>query len=177
VGLDLMDNDTERARASLQTIRDVSKEALDELRSMLAALRQDEDEAPRSPAPGLSRVPALVDATRRLGIEVTTTVTGTVSRLPDAVDLAAYRIVQESLTNIARHAAATKATVTVAYGEEVLTVEVQDNGRGASGKAARPGSGIIGMRERAAALDGALDAGPVTGGYRVRATLPRRSPA
>ncbi|HVU60021.1 MAG TPA: sensor histidine kinase [Mycobacteriales bacterium] len=176
VGLDLMDSDPEQARASLRTIRDVSREALDELRSMLAALRQEDDEAPRAPAPGLSRLEALVDSTRRLGIAVTTRVTGTVTALPASVDLAAYRIVQESLTNVARHANASRATVVLRYDQEAFALDVCDDGRGGPTDAASRGSGITGMRERAEALGGSLDAGPTSGGgFRVRATLPLRA--
>jgi signal transduction histidine kinase len=176
VGLDLLDNDPDQARASLGAIREASKEALEELRSMLAPLR-DGDHAPLTPAPGLSRLPGLVDSTRSLGLAVVTEVSGAVVTLPAALDLAAYRIVQESLTNVVRHAQACRATVRLRYAEDALSIEVRDNGRGTSVAAPVHGSGITGMRERAASLGGELHAGPMPGGgFLVEATLPLRTP-
>ena len=178
MGLDLMDSQPEQARAALSAIKSASKEALEELRAMLTALRHDGD-APRSPAPGLDRLPVLIELSRAAGLPVEVEVTGTASPLPAAVHLAAYRIIQESLTNVARHAGRARVTVRVTYAEQDVRVDVDDDGTAPSGRAAAvgTGSGITGMRERAAALGGDLSAGfRDGGGFRVSARLPLRSP-
>ena len=176
VGLDLIESRPEQARAALAAIKTVSKEALDELRSMLDALRQDGDEAPRSPAPGLARVPELVELTRAAGLTIEVTTIGERRPLSTATDLAAYRIIQESLTNVARHAGPVAVSVRVAYGDDSLLVEVADNGRPRStDNKAGPGSGsgIAGMRERATTLGGTFSAGyRPDGGFAVTAHLP-----
>jgi signal transduction histidine kinase len=179
VGLDLMDSDPAQARAALSAIKTVSREALDELRSMLAALRQTGEQAPTAPTPGLARLPELAQLTRAAGRPVRIEVSGATRTLPAAVDLAAYRIVQESLTNVARHAGPGAATVRLGYRADGVSVEVSDNGRGvpggrqASGTGGGTGSGIAGMSERAAALGGHLTAGPRDGGgFVVSAWLP-----
>jgi signal transduction histidine kinase len=182
VGLDLMDSRPEQARASLAAIKTVSKEALDELRTMLVALRQAGEDVPRAPAPGLERLPELLDLTRAAGLSVTEEVTGDQRPVPPAVAVAAYRIVQESLTNVARHAGLATALVRLSYQPEHLLVEVVDDGRAPNGKlpadngggsGGGSGSGIAGMRERAATVGGRLDAGPLPGGgFAVVADLP-----
>ena len=180
VGLDLMDTHPEQARSSLAAIKTVSKEALDELRTMLVALRQAGEDVPRAPAPGLERLPELLDLTRAAGVSVRSEVTGQPRPVPTAVAVAAYRIVQESLTNVARHAGPASAIVRLSYQPDRLVVEVLDNGRApaANGKPA-PGSGtgIAGMRERAAIVGGQLEAGPrPRGGFEVAAELPLGPP-
>jgi signal transduction histidine kinase len=173
VGLDLMDADPGQARAALTAVRAVSSQALGELRAMLSALREAGEQAPRSPAPGLGRLPELIARTSAAGVSVTAHVTGQARPLPAAVDLAAYRIVQESLTNAARHARAASVTVQVAYGEDDLRIDVADDGRGVPAGRAGSGTGIHGMRERAVALGGQFEAGPRPGrGFGVRARLP-----
>jgi len=187
VGLDLMDTQPEQARTALAAVKTVSSQALGELRAMLSALRDADEDAPRSPAPGLARLPDLISRTGPAGLAVTTDVTGSPRDLPAAVDLAAYRIVQESLTNVARHAGPTTVAVRVAYGERDLSLEIIDGGCGADGRrtpnggaptANLPshgmgGTGIPGMRERALALGGQFEAGPCPGqGFQVRAWLP-----
>jgi signal transduction histidine kinase len=176
VGLDLMDTQPDAARAALGAIKTASKEALNELRSMLAALRNSEEDAPRAPTPGLARLDELVELTRAAGITVVVQTIGERSALPAAVDLAAYRIVQESLTNIARHAGPATATVRLAYRTDGLDVDVSDDGKAAMGNGGRlpgTGSGIVGMRERALAIGGRFSAGPRTsGGFTVSAHLP-----
>ncbi|HEX3750894.1 MAG TPA: sensor histidine kinase [Streptosporangiaceae bacterium] len=175
VGLDLMDSDPDQARAALTAIRSVSREALDELRSMLATLRQAGEQPPTAPTPGLARLPELTELTRAAGIPVRTEAAGTARPLPAAVDLAAYRIIQESLTNVARHAGPATATVRLDYQAGGVSVQIRDDGRPAPGSrpAAGPGSGIAGMTERAAALGGELTAGPRPGGgFAVTAWLP-----
>ena len=187
VGLDLMDTQPEQARTALAAVKTVSSQALGELRAMLSALRDADEDAPRSPAPSLTHLPDLISLTGPAGLAVTTDVTGSPRALPAAVDLAAYRIVQESLTNVARHAGPTTVAVRVTYGEHDLSLEITDGGCGAGGHrtpnggapaANRPdrgmgGTGIPGMRERALALGGQFEAGPGPGqGFQVRARLP-----
>jgi signal transduction histidine kinase len=182
VGLDLMDERPEQARAALAAIKTVSREALDELRGMLVALRQPGEDPPRAPsaAPGLGRLPGLAALTRAAGLPVSIEETGQVRPLPPETDLAAYRIIQESLTNITRHARASRATVRLAYAGDGLDIEVTDDGQPAEatvpdgpGGPANGGTGIGGMRERAAALGGRLAAGPRPGGgFAVTARLP-----
>jgi signal transduction histidine kinase len=173
VGLHLMDAQPEQARAALTTIKSASDEALAEVRSVLGILRTEQDGAPRTPTPGLDRV---ADLAADAGFEVRTEVSGEPYPLPAAVDRAAYRIVQEALTNVRRHAGAgANATVSLGYATRELTVQVDDDGRGAGDREVEEaaGNGIAGMRERAAALGGDLSAGPrAGGGFRVRATLP-----
>jgi len=176
MGLDLIDSQPEQARAALGAIKSASKEALEELRTMLTTLRQDDD-APRSPAPGLDRLPELIELTRAAGLNVEVEVAGKALPLPAAVHLAAYRIIQESLTNVARHAGRARVMVRVSYDDGAVHVEIDDDGKVPSreGSAIGTGSGITGMRERAAALGGDLSAGfRHGGGFRVSARLPVR---
>ena len=143
---------------------------------MLTTLRQDDD-APRSPAPGLDRLPELIELTRAAGLNVEVEVAGKALPLPAAVHLAAYRIIQESLTNVARHAGRARVMVRVSYDDGAVHVEIDDDGKVPAGRAAAfgTGSGITGMRERAAALGGDLSAGfRHGGGFRVSARLPVR---
>jgi signal transduction histidine kinase len=187
VGLDLWDSQPEQARAALTAIRAVSKDALGELRTMLAALRQADEAgeaAPRTPAPGLDRLPELLAMTTAAGLRVRSEIAGEPGPLPAVVDLAAYRIIQESLTNVARHAGPASARVCLTYAPDGLGIEVTDNGRMAAGGPAAAvsglalpgaGTGIAGMRERAAAVGGRLEAGPRPGGgFAVTARLPLR---
>jgi signal transduction histidine kinase len=165
----------EEAGAALRTIREKSREATGEVRAALDLLREPEGETPRAPAPGLAQLEELVVAAAELQVELS--VTGAARPLPAAVDLTAYRIVQESLTNVIRHAEAGEATVSIHYEPDAVVVEVDDDGRGSTNGAATAadGHGLAGMRERAAALGGRLEAGPVPhrgGGFRVRAWLP-----
>jgi signal transduction histidine kinase len=181
--LHLIDEQPERARAALATIKDVSREALTELRSVLGALRQVDEEAPRSPTAGLARLDDLVARTRAGGLTVDVEVTGQPAPLPSGVDLAAFRIVQEALTNVTRHAAARSATVRLVYGDGDLVVQVDDDGIGTTGWSPNGvgrdgGNGIAGMRERASALGGTVRAAARPGGgFRVRAWLPVGGPA
>jgi signal transduction histidine kinase len=174
VGLHLMDSRPEQAREALTAIKTASAEALREVRAVLGVLRPEEEAAPRAPAPGLDR---LADLTAEAGLPVAVRVRGTARPLPAEVDRAAYRIVQEALTNVRRHAgSAVTATVTIGYGNGDVTVRVDDNGQGADGADATeppPGGGIAGMRARAVALGGDLTAEPrAEGGFRVEARLP-----
>ena len=181
VALHLMDAQPEQARTALTAIRGASKEALVELRSVLGVLRQVDEEEPRQPAPGLRRLDELAERTRQAGLDVRVELEGEPRPVPSGVDVAAYRIVQEALTNVLRHAGADTAQVRVRYAEHTLTVEVVDDGA-AAGTSGTPGttggSGIAGMRERASALGGDLTAGPAPGGgFRVWAELPTEGTA
>jgi len=163
----------QEAAQALAAIKQTSKQALAELREILGVLRQDEDAQPRAPAAGLAQLDALLEQTRRRGLEVELEVQGQPKLLPTAVDLAAYRIVQESLTNVSRHAGCETARLEITYGRSALTVAVSDEGAGDQGFDEGAGHGIAGMRERARALGGSLIAGPRPDrGFEVRASLP-----
>jgi len=175
VALHLMDEQPEQARTALTAIRDASKDALGELRSVLDILRQTDEAPPRSPTASLADLPQLVAGTEAAGLTVHTDIRLPAEPLPSGLDLAAYRIVQEALTNVTRHANAQSATVRISQDDGGLIVEVVDDGRGGPTHASAPGAGtgISGMRERAAALGGELDAGArPDGGFAVRARLP-----
>ncbi|WP_336207893.1 sensor histidine kinase [Nonomuraea sp. LPB2021202275-12-8] len=165
--LHLMDDNPEQARTALSTIKTASKEVLGEMRSVLNVLREG---APRSPTAGLDRLDELAE---RSGLDVTLERVGS-RPLPPQVERAAYRIVQESLTNAARHAPGAKVTVRLEYGPAELAVHIADTGATAPAVLSGEGSGngIPGMRERAAALGGTLAAGPSGAGFQVSARLP-----
>lgn len=174
-GLHLMDRQPEQARASLVAIRQASKEALDELRTTLGLLRQVEDPAPRAPAPSLALIDGLIVGARSAGVIVDVAVDGTPCELPAGVDLAAYRIVQESLTNVIRHARTDSMRIAIGYRPSELLIDIADDGVGAGGTSPSTvgGSGMTGMRERAEALGGELVVGSQAGGgFRVHARLP-----
>lgn len=170
VGLALLDTDPEQARTALTTIKAASKEALGEVRQVLDTLRAP-GEAPRAPAPGLDRLPDLVEQAARAGLTVD--VEGEPPRLAPGTDLAAFRIVQEALTNVVRHSVSRHARVHVDHDRRTLRLCVDDDGPGTGADAGGSGNGLAGMRERAAALGGTIEAGPRTdGGFRVLAVLP-----
>ena len=169
----VMDRRPEQARESLLAIKAASSEALAELRSTIGPLRADEHDAPRAPTPSLARLDPLLETAARAGLPVDVGVRGEPRPLPAAVDVAAYRIVQESLTNVVRHAQAHGATVTLDYSRGSVELEVIDDGRGANGASGAPGHGIAGMQERAEAVGGRVETGPrFSGGFRVWARLP-----
>jgi signal transduction histidine kinase len=164
-----------RAAEALATIKQVSRETLVELRSVLGALRQVDEAAPRGPAPSLASIDELFARAAATGISTDVDVRGTARPLPVAADLAAYRIVQEALTNVARHSGTTAASVRIEYGDGDVIVQVDNDGR--TNGAVVPGNGITGMTERAVALGGKVQAGPRPGGgFRVRAWIPTREP-
>ncbi len=170
VGLALLDTDPEQARTALTTIKDQSKEALGEVRQVLDTLRSPGD-APRAPAPGLDRLPELVEQAASAGLTVE--VAGKPPRLSPGTDLAAFRIVQEALTNVVRHSGSRRAHVRLDRDGNTLLLRVDDDGPATGAEAGGSGNGLAGMRERAAALGGTIDAGPrPDGGFRVLATLP-----
>ncbi|MCW3840712.1 sensor histidine kinase [Micromonospora yasonensis] len=174
IALHLLGKRPEQAEAALTAISRTSKEALDELRVTLTVVRRDGAVDERAPAPGLGQLPQLRERLAGAGVPVTVEVDGEPRTLPVAVDLAAYRVVQESLTNVLRHAGPATATVRVRYAPAEIAVEVTDTGRGAAAAPARTGGfGLAGMRERVTALGGTFAAGPAPGGgFRVYATLP-----
>ncbi len=175
----LLATEPERTAESLAAIRAASKEGLRELRAILDVLRRsDEPAAPGTPVPGLARLDALAAGVRQAGLPVSVQVEGEPRPLPAVADLAAFRVIQEALTNTVRHAGPATAAVTVTYGPGDLRVEVTDTGAGAAlpkSAAASNGAGhgIRGMRERAAAAGGTIEIGPVeSGGFRVAAWFP-----
>jgi len=185
VALHLMDRQPDRARDALTAIREVSGQALAELGPVLGALR--DGGAPLAPVPGVSRLSELAARARAAGFDVSVTAEGAARELPAGVDAAAYRIVQEALTNTVRHSGGRTANVLLRYSGDELVIEVDDDGDGGavlsgsgfsgSGHAGWPdggsGNGLAGMGERARALGGTLEAGPrPDGGFRVLARLP-----
>ncbi|MFD6328045.1 sensor histidine kinase [Streptomyces niveus] len=181
VAAHLFDIRPEQTRKSLSELVETTSHALDELRSTVGLLRQSGDTAgPAEPAPGLSRLPALLASFRGAGLEVSVEQEGTARPLAPGVDLTAYRIVQEALTNVTKHAATGTARVHLAWNRDRVTITVADDGEGATGRpgaVAVPGRsagyGLIGMRERATAAGGQLSAGRrPEGGFLVSAELP-----
>jgi signal transduction histidine kinase len=174
VALHLMDKQPEQARVALSVIRDASKEALRELRSVLDVLRQINEEPPRSPSPNLASLGDLVSRASEAGLQVHTEVSGDLTGLPASVDLAAFRIVQEALTNVMRHSGQASSSVSVICSEQELTLRIDNEaGKEGSHNGIGLGQGILGMKERAAALGGVVDARPRSdGGFRVFARLP-----
>ncbi|MEU8479703.1 sensor histidine kinase [Streptomyces hygroscopicus] len=200
VAAHLFDARPEQTRESLKELVETTSDALDELRATVGLLRQTGDaDMPADPAPGLSRLPTLLESFRRAGLEVTVHQEGTARPLPPGVDLTAYRIVQEALTNVTKHAGTGSARVRLAWSRDRVTITVADDGRGtrtAPGASTRPGAstgpggfstgpsgstvpdrppgyGLIGMRERATAVGGHLSAGRrPEGGFLVSTQLP-----
>jgi signal transduction histidine kinase len=180
VAAHLADREPGRAASVLAAIEAASHDALGELRAILGVLREaDGAEAPREPVPGLDAVPSLVDRFRTAGGDIELGVAGVQpERIPEAVQLAAFRIVQESLTNATRHAPGAAARIRLAYERDRLCVMIENNsGNERNGNGRGDGVGIAGMRERANALGGSLEAGADPRGFKVTAELPyRRGP-
>ena len=173
VALHLLDEQPERARPTLEAIKDASSETLREMRSVLDILRKPGEQPPRSPTAGVGGLDELISRTKAAGISVDARVSGSPRGLPASVDLAVYRIVQEALTNVARHAHPAAALVRLAYTDESIEILVEDDGLRAHELNGYGGNGIAGMRERVAALGGEFSAGPRPEvGFRVRALLP-----
>jgi signal transduction histidine kinase len=167
------DGEAKEVEPALAAIKQASAETLREMRSVLGTLRQADEAAPRAPEPGLGNLEALVGRMREAGVEIDLSFTGERRELPGSVDLAAYRIAQEALTNVARHAPGQPARVEVAYDEEGLTVTVSNPTAAGAPGAPEAGNGIVGMRERATGLGGTLEAGrDGEGTFTVRARLP-----
>jgi signal transduction histidine kinase len=178
----VIDSEPDQARDALAIIEITTRRALHEMRLLVGMLRDPDDRpAELSPVPGLADLDRLIADTAVAGVIVEVDVEGEARPLPPAADLSAYRIVQEALTNVVRHAGPTRARVLIGYRPAELSIEVTDDGpRGLrpSDRAPRPiapaggGHGLIGMRERAALFGGKLEAGPHAAGFRVRVTLP-----
>jgi signal transduction histidine kinase len=168
--------DPARVRGLMVTVEETGRSALEEMRRLLGALRPSLDEhelPPPEPQPGLAALDSLLDQVRAAGLPVTLTRSGDPTPLPDAVDLSAYRIVQEALTNVLKHAGPANACIRLSYAEDRVEIAVVDDGRGGSSSLPGSGQGLTGMRERASLLRGALEAGPQPGGgFRVHVTLP-----
>ena len=176
VGVHVGREEPERALEALESIKGVSNRALQDLRHAIGALRDGAGEESTHPTPSVEGVPELVRQARAAGVPVDLRVEGTPADLPAALQVAIYRIVQEGLTNVMRHAGGARAMVLVAVSAEEVAVEVRDDGSGTPTKVttAGTGSGLAGMHERAGALGGSLQSGAlVGGGFRVRAVLPR----
>jgi signal transduction histidine kinase len=172
VGMHVLDTDVAEARRAFGNISRTSRSSLTEIRRLLAVVRTAEGSPSYAPVPGLGDLERLVTEVNDAGLVVDLDVEGDVGRVPPGVGLAAYRIVQEALTNTLRHANAGRATVKLDCTADVVTIEVIDDGRGPHVSRA-PGHGLIGMRERVAVYGGTLDTGARVGrGYRVAAELP-----
>jgi signal transduction histidine kinase len=170
VALDAFDSDPAEARESLRLAQDVRGRAMTDLKSLVGVLREGSEPPRDAPADDLDGVERLAGQVRAAGLEVSVNEFGERAGVPAPVATAVYRVVQESLTNTVRHAGASRVAVTLRYAPDNVLVDVQDNGRGAD--AVTDGHGIAGMRERVAALGGALTAGPGKSGFTVRATIP-----
>jgi signal transduction histidine kinase len=173
--------DEPEVRAALDTIAVTGRQTVDEMRSLLGVLRSVDDGSAGTPAevaaklapqPGLAELPALVDSVQRAGLSVTCRVEGRPQPLPAALDLSAYRVVQEALTNALRHAPGAHATVVVGFADADLSLQVRDKGGDRSVSSPGPGHGLVGMRERVAMFGGDFTAGPTSDGFRVSATFP-----
>jgi signal transduction histidine kinase len=168
----LMRPDQTKERAALETVEATGREALSEMRRMVGVLRSAGDAPDLAPPPSLDQLDAMVENFRRAGLDVATESEGEAVPLPPGLELTAYRLVQEALTNTLNHAQATRAVVRVSFREDSLLLCVRDNGHGPSGAAA-PGHGLLGMRERVEVYGGELTAGAAEGGgYELRAELP-----
>jgi signal transduction histidine kinase len=162
----------ERERQALLTVEETGRQALAEMRRLVGIMRSDEDLPALSPQPGLGTLPALVEQVRQSGLPVELNVEGDPVRLPAGVDLSAYRIVQEALTNAIKHAGPAHAWVSVRYAEDDVEIEVENDGS-SDGAADADGHGLVGMRERVALCGGELHSGPRPGGgFKISARLP-----
>jgi signal transduction histidine kinase len=172
-GARMLDSEPEESRRAFAAIEETGRRSLVEMRRLLGMLRRDDDELPLAPQPSLTELDALVDDVRLAGLPVEVVREGEPTDLPSGVDLSAFRIVQEALTNALKHAGPTEATVVVRYGEHELELEVADSGVGVAGIDADSGHGLVGMRERVSVFGGDLEAGArPEGGYLLRVRLP-----
>jgi signal transduction histidine kinase len=179
VALELLEEQPQRAGPALAAIKEASRQAISDVHSLVTALRADSGlngSQPTAPTPGIADLDGLVGSARATGLTVTTAVRGEPRPLPAVIDVAAARIVQESLTNVVRHSTAENAEVTVTYGTGQLDVTVDNDGRPLNSSPSSGGSGITGMTERARALGGDLSVRRHPGGgFSVHATLPIES--
>jgi signal transduction histidine kinase len=172
----MIDHDAEKAKEVLGSVEQTGRSALKEMRRMVGMLGQADEELALAPQPSVDELEWLIERAREAGLDVDLTIEGEKRRLESGVDLSAFRIVQEALTNTLKHAGPARAEVTLRYGEHDVEVDVSDNGRGvpaAAGNGAEIGQGLVGMRERVAMLGGEIEAGyRKDGGFAVHAKLP-----
>jgi len=175
----VLEGDEPRVREALRAIETTGREAIDEMRRLLGVLRRGDEEPALGPRPGLAHLDALADSVRAAGVPVDVTIEGRPVALPAGVDVSAYRIVQEALTNTLKHAGPARAGVVVRYAPGAVELEVRDDGAGANGRnGGGTGHGLVGMRERVALFGGELHASTAErGGWCVRARLPIDSEA
>jgi signal transduction histidine kinase len=175
-GRRMLDLDPARSRDAFESIEDTGRQALVEMRRLLGVLRKDDEQLALAPQPSLEHVGSLLEQVRDAGMPVTLRIEGDPRPLPQGVDLSAYRIIQEALTNALKHAGPASGEVVLRYGDGDLEIEISDDGRG--GAASQPalvggGNGLVGMRERVALHGGDLHAGArSSGGYSLSARLP-----
>jgi signal transduction histidine kinase len=172
-----LEQDPAQARQPLDTIRSSAQEALTEMRRLLGVLRTDLLDPGREPPPGLAQLPALIERAHAANVRADLVVDGIPGTVPQSVDLTAYRIVQEALTNVGKHARGAPATVSILWREDALEIRVRDAGPGQSGPPSPDAHGIVGMRERVRIHRGRFRAGTAEGGgYEVSAVLPLEAP-
>jgi signal transduction histidine kinase len=172
-GRRMLDSDPRQARDAFDTIERVAGQCLGEMRRLLGILRAHDEHVPLAPQPRLGELPALVDQVRASGADVTLTTTGEPRELAPAIELSAYRIVQEAVTNAVKHAPGSAVRLTLGYEPDAFTIHVEDDGTGTRARDGSPGHGLIGMRERAELFGGSLVVStPPGGGFTVDATLP-----
>jgi len=173
---DLLNRDPQRARQPLQTIQETGRQAVGDMQRMLGLLRGECSDRMLAPQPGTEQLGELIAHMAEAGLPVQLRIEGKSRPLPAGVELAAFRVVQEALTNILKHAGPAKASVVVRYGDDALELHVLDDGDGAAparSADAGQGHGLIGIRERVAIYGGAVEAGPAAdGGFELRARLP-----
>ncbi len=168
----LMRPDQARERAALETVEATGRQALTEMRRMVGVLRSGDEAPDLAPPPSLAQLDGLVDTFRQAGLDIACETEGVPAPLPPGMDLTAYRLVQEGLTNTLKHAQATRAVVRLGYQDDVLTLSVTDDGRGPR-ESVDAGVGLLGMRERVQVYGGSLIAGAASGGgYELRVVLP-----
>jgi signal transduction histidine kinase len=170
----VLDRDREHAVEALGAIEGTGRQTLAEMRRILGVLRKDSrGKAALAPQPTLEHLQLLLEQFQAAGLPVATVVDGTVRSLPPSIEVTAYRVVQEALTNTLKHAGPAHAEVRLGYGRQALEIEVRDNGRGAAAANGHPGYGLVGMRERIGLFDGELETGPLPDeGFRVYARIP-----
>lgn len=171
----IMSKDEPRSRAMLESVEASGRSALEELRRLLGLLSDGDGDVPLSPQPGLTEIPSLVEQVRQAGVDVELSVEGQARELPGGASITAYRIVQEALTNVVKHARGAPARVVIRWADAGLDIEILDDGppQPLVDGTTRTGRGLAGMRERAAMYGGSIDAGPgPAGGYVVRVHIP-----
>jgi signal transduction histidine kinase len=174
-GRRMLASEPDETRTALDAIEHTGQQALVEMRRLVGLLRECDDQLALTPQPTLSHLGRLAESVRGAGLPVDVVIEGDAVELAPGVDLSAYRIVQEALTNALKHAGPARARVTLRYGTEALDLEIVDDGRGRTNGSVRGGHGLVGVRERVSVVGGALLVGPrEDGGYAVRAHLPYR---